>query len=535
MPPRELSLFSFLVSWFFAIVQELLGCVALVWSQTCVFSSWYLVVVCDPVSPWFGALVLGVALFFCSVVGWCGVVAVVFRGVCGCVVDWVFYQRLLALLVSILFGGLGFDVEFWLVCFVDVVACGPTFERSVTLRACGRLVLFFAWVEALVALQSASWLGLALSAFGVLFGTGVRGLLRKVLKMRPVVDEDGLASGSASGVVWLLTCVEAVRPSLLVWVQQVAVSCLALLLLGLARFQFPVEWLQVALFGCFWWAFSSVVKLLDSVVRALVAVVLVWLVSEDQAVYARTVFFLLVWGILPAGCGRSRVAAGFPVLHLFAAFFSRLQEVREVFALVSEAVALEVSGFPVWLGGLLCVVVYVLAALRCVWRALWWFLGELAVTVAMPWLWLDGFDFLQSLGFVVSGLKLLGARFRMYELLVSLTMLLELSLTVLMLMVVVASAALGARLWLPVSLQLRVGWVLFAVALGVVCGVDLLSFYSLVVAVLVLAAGEMALEEFLKQVRESWQNYELDLINYQNKCRIIRGWDDLFCWVSGYI
>ena len=30
------------------------------------------------------------------------------------------------------------------------------------------------------------------------------------------------------------------------------------------------------------------------------------------------------------------------------------------------------------------------------------------------------------------------------------------------------------------------------------------------------------------QVREAWQNYELDLINYQNKCRLIRGWDDLF-------
>ena len=30
------------------------------------------------------------------------------------------------------------------------------------------------------------------------------------------------------------------------------------------------------------------------------------------------------------------------------------------------------------------------------------------------------------------------------------------------------------------------------------------------------------------QVREAWQNYELDLISYQNKCRLIRGWDDLF-------
>lgn len=38
----------------------------------------------------------------------------------------------------------------------------------------------------------------------------------------------------------------------------------------------------------------------------------------------------------------------------------------------------------------------------------------------------------------------------------------------------------------------------------------------------------MALEEFLKQVRETWTSYSLDLVNYQNKCRLIRGWDDLF-------
>ena len=50
--------------------------------------------------------------------------------------------------------------------------------------------------------------------------------------------------------------------------------------------------------------------------------------------------------------------------------------------------------------------------------------------------------------------------------------------------------------------------------------------------VLAQAQGEMALEEFLKQVRETWQNYALDLVNYQNKCRLIRGWDDLFAKCS---
>ena len=38
----------------------------------------------------------------------------------------------------------------------------------------------------------------------------------------------------------------------------------------------------------------------------------------------------------------------------------------------------------------------------------------------------------------------------------------------------------------------------------------------------------MALEEFLKQIREDWHAYQLELVNYQNKTRLIKGWDDLF-------
>ena len=30
-------------------------------------------------------------------------------------------------------------------------------------------------------------------------------------------------------------------------------------------------------------------------------------------------------------------------------------------------------------------------------------------------------------------------------------------------------------------------------------------------------------------------SYELDLINYQNKCKLIRGWDDLFTKVKEHI
>ena len=37
------------------------------------------------------------------------------------------------------------------------------------------------------------------------------------------------------------------------------------------------------------------------------------------------------------------------------------------------------------------------------------------------------------------------------------------------------------------------------------------------------------------QVRDCWQTYQLELINYQNKCKLIRGWDDLFTKVKEHI
>lgn len=44
-----------------------------------------------------------------------------------------------------------------------------------------------------------------------------------------------------------------------------------------------------------------------------------------------------------------------------------------------------------------------------------------------------------------------------------------------------------------------------------------------------------ALSLVCMQIREVWNTYELDLVNYQNKCRLIRGWDDLFNKVKEHI
>jgi dynein heavy chain 1 len=46
--------------------------------------------------------------------------------------------------------------------------------------------------------------------------------------------------------------------------------------------------------------------------------------------------------------------------------------------------------------------------------------------------------------------------------------------------------------------------------------------HSLCVLYTALTKYQMALEEYIKTVKETWTSYTLDLVNYQNKCRLIR-------------
>lgn len=90
------------------------------------------------------------------------------------------------------------------------------------------------------------------------------------------------------------------------------------------------------------------------------------------------------------------------------------------------------------------------------------------------------------------------------------------------------SEALKDRHWERLTRELRVSWNPNELTLGQVWQVDLIRHESTIRQMLLVAQGEMALEVFLKQVKEYWQNHTVDLVNYQKKTNLIRGWDELF-------
>lgn len=96
------------------------------------------------------------------------------------------------------------------------------------------------------------------------------------------------------------------------------------------------------------------------------------------------------------------------------------------------------------------------------------------------------------------------------------------------------SEAVRERHWTKIFKALKPGHRIYlsSLNLGTVWDLNLAASEPVIRDIVAQATGEMALEEFLKQVRETWTQYPLDLVGYQNKCRLIRGWDDIFAKCS---
>ena len=90
------------------------------------------------------------------------------------------------------------------------------------------------------------------------------------------------------------------------------------------------------------------------------------------------------------------------------------------------------------------------------------------------------------------------------------------------------SEALKERHWKQLMKRMSIIWNLNDMTLGQVWSIDLQRHESIIREILTIAQGEKALEEFLKQISEQWKVYQLELIDYQKKCKVIKSWDDLF-------
>ncbi|XP_073783095.1 cytoplasmic dynein 1 heavy chain 1 isoform X2 [Danio rerio] len=448
---------------------------------------------------------------------------------------WLQYQCLWDMQPENIYNRLEEDLNKWQALLVQIRKARGTFDNAETRKEFGPVIIDYGKVQSKVNLKYDSWHKEVLSRFGQMLGNNMQDFHSQISKSRQELEQHSVDTASTSDAVTFITYVQTLKRKIKQFEKQVDLFRNGQRLLEKQRFQFPPSWLYIDNIEGEWGAFSDIMKRKDTAIQQQVANLQMKIVQEDRAVENRTTDLLADWEKTKPVAGSLRPEEALQSLTIYEGKFGRLKDDREKCAKAKEALELTDTGLPSSSEERVQVALEELQDLKGVWSELSKVWEQIDQMKEQPWVSVQPRKLRQSLDGLLNQLKNFPARLRQYASYEYVQRLLKGYMKVNMLVIELKSEALKDRHWKQLMKRLHVNWVLSELSLGQIWDVDLQKNEMVVKDVLLVAQGEMALEEFLKQIREVWNSYELDLVNYQNKCRLIRGWDDLFNKVKEHI
>ncbi|XP_041352869.1 LOW QUALITY PROTEIN: cytoplasmic dynein 1 heavy chain 1-like [Gigantopelta aegis] len=448
---------------------------------------------------------------------------------------WLRYQSLWDLNPDVLYGRLGSNLTLWMSTLEEIKASRKTFDTSETAKEIGPIVVQFLKVQSKVTLKYDSWHKEVLTKFGSLLGNEMSEFHAQISKSRSDLEQQSIDTANTSEAVGLITHVQSLKRKMKNWEKQVDMYKEGQRILERQRFQFPSNWLYIDNVDGEWGAFGDIMKRKDSSIQTQVASLQMKIVSEDKVVESKTHDLLTDWEKEKPVEGEIRPDEAIKALTIFEGKFCRLKEERDNVSKAKEALELAEPGQVSPSEERVQVALEELQDLKGVWSELAKIWEQIDELKEKPWLSVAPRKLRQSIDGLLSQLKELPARLRAYGSYEHVKKALQGYAKVNVIIVELKSEALKERHWKQLMRRLGVNWVLSELTLGHIWDINLQKHEQIVRDVIMVAQGEMALEEFLKQVSEVWRSYELDLISYQNKCRLIRGWDELFTKVKEHI
>uniref|UniRef100_A0A8C8JGC9 Cytoplasmic dynein 1 heavy chain 1 n=1 Tax=Oncorhynchus tshawytscha TaxID=74940 RepID=A0A8C8JGC9_ONCTS len=438
---------------------------------------------------------------------------------------WLQYQCLWDMQAENIYNRLGEDLTKWQALLVQIRKARGTFDNAETKKEFGPVVIDYGKVQSKVNLKYDSWHKEVLSRFGQMLGNNINWFHCKL-------EQHSVDTASTSDAVTFITYVQTLKRKIKQFEKNVDLFRNGQRLLEKQRFQFPPSWLYIDNIEGEWGAFSDIMKRKDTAIQQQVANLQMKIVQEDKAVEGRTIDLLADWEKTKPVAGALRPEEALQSLTIYEGKFGRLKDDRDKCSRAKEALELTDTGLLSGSEERVQVALEELQDLKGVWSELSKVWEQIDQAKEQPWVSVQPRKLRQSLDGLLNELKNFPARLRQYASYEHVQRLLKSYMKINMLVIELKSEALKDRHWKQLMKRLHVNWVLSELTLGQIWDVDLQRNEMVVRDVLLVAQGEMALEEFLKQV---WNAYELDLINYQNKCRLIRGWDDLFNKVKEHI
>jgi dynein heavy chain 1 len=442
---------------------------------------------------------------------------------------WLQFQSLWDLRSEQVYEILGDDLSQWLQLLQEIRKSRATFDTSEVSRAFGNIRIDYEQVQTKVNAKYDQWQHEILVKFGSKLGGRMREVHSEIAAARRDLEGQTLEASSTAHAVSFITIVQQCKRKTRVWEPEVDLFRQGQTTLARQRYQFPYDWLHVENVDGEWAALNELLSRKSKIVNEQTEGLRAKISAEDHVIAGKIAEVISQWN------DEKPVSGTIPpeeASRTLSSFQSRLESLQSEFEMVSKAK--EALDLPPSSESSLPPILEEVQDFMSVWAALatiWNSLNDLRDGL---WTSVQPRKLRQSLDNLIKMTKEMPSRMRQYAAFEHIQNVLRQLLKVNSLLSDMKSEAVKERHWHKIykSLKPDKRFSLVSLTLGDVWDLQLASSDSIIRAIIAQAQGEMALEEFLKSVRETWQNYSLDLVHYQNKCRLIKGFDDLFAKCS---
>ncbi|TGZ77375.1 dynein heavy chain [Ascodesmis nigricans] len=443
--------------------------------------------------------------------------------------EWLRFQSLWDLQSEKVYDALGDNLGKWLQLLQEIRKSRSTFDTSDVSKSFGNLVIDYEQVQTKVNAKYDQWQHDILMKFANKLGNRMREAHAEIGKARRDLEGQSLEASSTAQAVSFITIVQQSKKKVRAWAPEVDLFKHGETTLNRQRYQFPNDWLFVDQINGEWQALNEILARKSKIVQDQTDALKAKISAEDKVVADKITEIISQWNDQKPVSGTIAPEEASGTLSKFEDKLTQLKSESEMVAKAKEALDL-----PATSNDVLSAILEEVQDFKSVWSALstiWKSLNELKDT---PWSSVVPRKIRQGLEGLINMTKEMPSRMRQYAAFEHIQNVLRQLVRVNPLLGELKSEAVRERHWTKIFKALKPGQRVYlsSLTLGTVWDLNLVASDTVIRDVIAQAQGEMALEEFLRQVRETWSNYVLDLVSYQNKCRLIRGWDDLFAKCS---
>ncbi|KAH9904137.1 cytoplasmic dynein heavy chain [Xylariomycetidae sp. FL2044] len=447
----------------------------------------------------------------------------------GYVEKWLQFQSLWDLQSEQVYELLGDELSKWLQLLQEIKKSRATFDTTEVSRSFGHITIDYDQVQVKVNAKYDQWQHEILMKFAGRLGGRMREVHSEMDQAKRDLEVQSLEATSTAQAVQFITIVQSCKRRVKTWAPEIETFRNGQTMLVRQRWNRPQDWMDVSQVDSTWEALNELLTRKAKIVQDQTDALKAKITAEDKVVMDKIAEIATQWNEEKPVSGTIAPEVASATLSTFESRITQLQEESEMVSKAKEALDLPAS--PETSLPLILEEVHdfksVWAGLSTIWKSL----NELRETL---WGSVQPRKIRTAIDGLIKMTKEMPSRMRQYAAFEHIQNILRLHLKVNSILSDLKSEAIRDRHWAMIWKELKPGrrYSPVSMTLGDVWDLNLVANEARVREFIVRASGEMALEEFLKQVKETWMNYQLDLVPYQNKCRLIRGWDDLFAKCS---